>query len=878
MNNQTIVPADERVLGDLPEHGPAATFERAIAENDAWIRGSELDGGGRMAEKRTAIHTTLVKEWAAAQHRASGYDRRFAVVALGGTGRGEMTPASDCDLALLFDEALSGNTFLKELQNQVLYSGQFKAQCGFACQPLHFSMEDVPTIEEIQLNSFLDMRPIYDPDGLSDDFRERIRSTFNPFEHFLHVRGFWKDQRERAAGERERLDRFDIKNDGLRVFLAGIWMLAGKDFVHSHELYRTLDDPRDLDAYYFLLRIRAYIHLRKGGAACQNGGGRHSGDILDFEDFDSFGEMLGSDAGERERFEFSNLVRARLLSARRRVAGFSTGIIERELKEGRRIAKEHPMVLGLGGLFHSGSGQLTDPVEKSRAALSLLLASQQYEVPIDPTELRTTFRNAGDWLVRVPELSTLFLESRGSLAESFSFLSQVDGSEERLFPGHSKFEASFDNRVIAERTFLRGAFLQEKMTFLEKVLETGRARLAEAAQPEHVADPNRKVDVAIEAARLDPEPLAAVKLALKTKRLPVTQADEAVRNDRTRPRHERYASGLSGIPLADYYEPYARECEFPREIIELTRFLVENRRAFKLWAESGVNDPKSVAEFAALCGDETRLRALFVFTWADRAQWESERDDPERWFHSRELYAMAMAIFKPPPPPERMLKAAGYAPDEENILRDFGPSLFGGIYRPYAVSFGSALVRLAEEPESAPPKVRLLHDRSSRIMGIAARDHAGLAASITGALWDKKVGLRLAHFFSAGKFGLALDFFHIHPPGQPIPPDLAAFIEASIREKRFNSEADEAGLPRIEGNGVLAEWREGLCRLQFETGEQGIGLLYMLSYKVYRLLRGNIFGLNAHTTTRNRIYVYVYLSLPDDLPLDQAQAIVAERF
>ena len=33
--------------------------------------------------------------------------------------------------------------------------------------------------------------------------------------------------------------------------------------------------------------------------------------------------------------------------------------------------------------------------------------------------------------------------------------------------------------------------------------------------------------------------------------------------DTSRPLYERYSSGLSGIPLADYYAPYAREAEFP---------------------------------------------------------------------------------------------------------------------------------------------------------------------------------------------------------------------------------------------------------------------------------------------------------------------------
>ena len=36
--------------------------------------------------------------------------------------------------------------------------------------------------------------------------------------------------------------------------------------------------------------------------------------------------------------------------------------------------------------------------------------------------------------------------------------------------------------------------------------------------------------------------------------------------------------------------------------------------------EFGINDTTQIDEFAGLCGDEHRLRSLFVFTCADRAR------------------------------------------------------------------------------------------------------------------------------------------------------------------------------------------------------------------------------------------------------------------
>ena len=878
MDLRSVMQSDEaRVRDEILRVGPLNAFRGLIAENDAQIRGLELGNGRPIASARTAVYTGLVADWAAGQLRAFGYDKPFAVVAVGGTGRAEMAPCSDNDFAFLFEDAVEGNAFLLGLQRQVLHSRDFENRCGFVCHALPFCLDDVPNLKGKQLNSFLDMRAVYDPHGLAEVFRERIRATFDPFEHFLHVRSFWKEQWEKAGGESERLNHFDIKNEGLRVFLAGIWTLAGQRFIHSHDVYQALEDQRDLEAYDFLLRIRAFVHSRRKGKPQSDTGGNHPEDVLGFDDFISFGEMLGPEADERARFEFANDVRARLLSARRRVARFAKGVIERELKEGREVSPGSPIVFGVGGIYHATSHECRTQRDKSRAALALLVAAQRYGVPVDPAELQTTFRNAGDWLVRVPELSALFYEQRGILADSFAFLAQIDGAQDRLFPGYAKFESSMDGRVMAERKSLRGALERQKMRALERYVREGRAKLAAAVSPAQLADPTQSVIVAVEAAVLDADQLAAVKLALKTKRLPLTAEDQAARRDENRPLHERFSSGFSEIPLADYYAPYAAECDFSRETIRIAEFLVANRRVFKERSEAGINDLRQVEEFARRCQHEHLLRALFVFTCADRAEWESEAADPARWFNTRELYSKAMSRFKPAPDPAHALASAGYSPEQVNILRDFGQDFFGGVYRQYANRFGAHLVRLAESPDSTGPKVNLLREGTSTIVGVAARDYRGLAATISGAFWYKNIELQQAHLFSAMQHGLALDFFHLAPRDQPLMPDLTSVIQRVIQQRLFIRDSDEGDLPRVTGRVSLREWRPGQYCLRFETLQNANGLIYSLTYKVFRHLRGNIFGLTAHAT-RGNAYVSVYHSLPPDLSLEQAQVIAAQHF
>ncbi len=872
-----VPPHEDRVQDQIRKIGPLETFRLLLAESDLLIRSPELDNGRLIACARSAIYTGLVREWAVEQRTTLGYDKPFAVAALGGTGRAEMSPCSDNDFAFLFDDALEGNPFLLELQRQILHSDEFRRRHGFTCLALPFSLDDVPNLAGKQLNSFLDLRPVYDPDGLAAVFRERIRSTFDPFEHFLHVRGFWKEQWEKAAGESERLDRFDIKNDGLRVFLAGVWTLAGEHFRHSHEVYGELEDARDLSAYDFLLRIRAFVHSRARPSRRAGASGNHPEDILGFEEFNSFGELLGPEANERARFEFAGEVRARLLSARRRVARFAKGIIERDLRKGRQVRPGSPMVFGVGGLQHTAVQPGQTSYERSRAALSLLLAAQHYGVPVDPAELETTFRNAGDWLIPVPELSSLFYEQRGGLAESFAFLAQLDGAEERLFPGYAKFETSLDRRVLAERTWLRGALERQKVRALEQYVREGRARPVNPGAPTPISDLGRGVSVAVEAALLDADHLAAVKLALKTKRLPVTPEDLAARLDETRPLPDRFSSGLSGIPLAEYYAPYLARCDFTPETVRITEFLIANRRAFKERGQAGPNDTRQAEEFALQCQNEQLLRALFVFTRSDRAEWESQELEPTRWFNIRELYAKAMTRFRSTPDPSGALAAAGYSPEELHILRDFGEDFFGGVYRQYANHFGVHLVRLADALESTGPKANLLRDGTSMIMGVAARDYRGLAATICGAFWHHQVDLQQAHLFSATNHHLALDFFHLAPRDKPLTTPLSKILEEAIRRQLYIGDSDEEDLPKIAGQASLREWRPGQYCLRFETSQEVHGLIYALTYKVFRHLRGDIFGLTAHAA-HGAVYASVYHHLPDDLSLEEAQAIVATVF
>lgn len=872
------------LAGALASAPPREVYREFIAANDARIRQPDLTNGRSIVASRALIHTALVAHWARREQEKLGYDRPFAVVALGGTGRAEVTPCSDLDFGLVFDDAIDPtNAFLVELLDQTITTRRFEQEYGFGFKPMPYNLDDPGGLNGKDLNSFLDLRTVHGTDALSVRFRERIRETYDPFEHFLHVRSFWVNAWEKAAGEAESLANFDIKNHALRLFLAGVWTLAGREFRHSHEIYANLA-PADLAAYYYLLRIRCWVHSRKAGRCGPAAPGNHAEDLFHFDDFTSFGELLGPDSGEEQRHEFDNDVRAGLLAARRRVARFARIVISGEVTPGRRVAPGSPIVHRVGGLTH-------DPIPvdsltreaanlaRSRAALSLLLASQRYQVPIDPSELQGTFHEAGDWLEPVPELAALFYERRGSLAGSLAYLAQFEGALGRLFPGHDRFETSIDARVAVQRQWLRGALERKKFEELERLAQEGQALVAEAESSgrgaQQLAD---RLDSRVQTALLGTDHFAAVRLALKTKRLPLTPEDLALRADTSRPLHERLASGMSNIPLAEYFEPFRTRAEFSEETLRMTRFLITHRRAFKTLVDEGPTHEDKVAEFARICEDENTLRALFVFTCADRAEWESRESDPARWFLIDELYLKTLRCFRRGTDAVAQLRAAGFSPEQLEVLEDFGPDFFNGIYRPHAITFGSHLLRMVDEPETTPPKAQLLRSGASRLVGVAARDFRGLAACITGEFWHQHVNLQQAHLFSAMHYHLALDFLHLAPSTEPLPPALLRGIERAIHERRHIADADEERLPSLHrGRTSLQEWRNGLFLLRHETTQDTSGLVYTLAYKVFRHLGGDIFGLRARTT-RHGAFMSIYLGLPPGTTLDRARTVVEERF
>jgi hypothetical protein len=883
----------------------SAPLASLLSQNDALIRSPDLSNGFQIVRQRARVYLDRIAGWAEGQRFRFGYDKPFAVGAVGGTGRLEMTPNSDLDIVLLFPgkvrRDLANNAFYRELRRQTVDTRQFELAHGFSLTPIVCGLDDAGSMQGKDLNAFLDLHPVYDPEGLTGQLRERIRETCDLFAHFLYLHRKWEGVLRRGAERVEFLDRFNIKAEGLRLFLNGAWTLASRDFRHSSEIFPDLEDKTVLAAHGLLLRIRCWQHLRRGAPSPPDHGGNHAEDVMTFDDFLALDELAGEDADETERFEFAARARELLLRARRQVATFGRAVMEHELRIGRPVKGGSPVRFGRAGMFRvepAGGG----PLERSEAAFDLLLNAQRNGVRVDPDELQGAFHQAGCWLARCPAFGRLLMEETGSLARTFDFMAQIDGAMERLFPGYSKFEASLDERVVAGRGSLqpspvnrhvleredaelqapvrrevggtRAVIEREKLRYLESMIAAGQSLSLDALRGPFNVNAS-DIEPAVVAAGLDNTQLAAVRLAIKTKRLPVTAGDLEARADPALCLMKRVSSGLSGIPLDQYFEGWENECGLPPETLDLTRFLVAQRRAFKDAAKFGSNPDEMVREFAGLCGDAGRLRALYVFTHADSLRMAGDAPEIERWFHTRELFWKALRWFEggDADAASALLEPQGMDEERLRVLRDFGEDFFSGIYAPQILKFGTHLFKLATGGETKP-KTRLYWEGPSPVLAVAARDWRGLAACISGEFFSRGISVRQAHLFSAMMHGLALDFFHIDSAGGRLPKDLEWTVERAILERRHLDREDAGRVPPLEGRIELTEREPGTCVLRFECLRDQPGLVYGLTLRACMDLEADVFSLLSEPAGAGA-RISLVIRLPAHLSLDQARGIVA---
>lgn len=311
---------------------------------------------------------------ATAQHGSDG----FALVAVGGYGRGELSPHSDLDLLLLHRPSVSGDA-VRSVAEGIWYPiWDAGLKLGHAVRTVDeavgLAADDLDTA-----TSLLDCRHLAGEPGLADELAQAARERWRKKRRrrLVELARSVAERHERA-GEVAFLLEPDVKEGrgGLRDVHALRWARAAGV---------TIPDGGDAELasdHDTLVAVRVELHRRAG----------RPGDVLLLEQQDAIAAAFGIDADELMR---------RVATAARAVAwraDAAWSAIEAELARGFGRSTSREVHLG-GGVARRGErmglaadADLADPV----LPLRLAAAAASADLPLE--------REALDRLVAVPAL------------------------------------------------------------------------------------------------------------------------------------------------------------------------------------------------------------------------------------------------------------------------------------------------------------------------------------------------------------------------------------------------------------------------------------------------------------------------------------------
>ncbi len=241
-----------------------------IEEHRLRLRQQAGDGGREVCARRVDLVDVLLRHVYAAANRANGKSAsRIALIALGGYGRRELNPFSDVDVMFLHGESgVSDAT--GELVEQVLY---FLWDIGFKVghstrtirEAIAAANGDMPT-----KTAMLESRLVVGDNELAQKFRQQFRARCVAGRERDYINARMRDQQARHArfGNSVYLQEPNLKNGcgGLRDYQNLLWITFFKEgsLTTTHLVgmdWLSEPDRRRIEAAYdFLLRVRTELH------------------------------------------------------------------------------------------------------------------------------------------------------------------------------------------------------------------------------------------------------------------------------------------------------------------------------------------------------------------------------------------------------------------------------------------------------------------------------------------------------------------------------------------------------------------------------------------------------------------------------------------
>ena len=728
-------------------------FRQALAQGFDSLKVRHAEGASGQESVRT--HARLMDEVIFSLTRLVAADAEAArldptplvVTALGGYGRGELHPLSDIDLMVVYEGELT--PYVQRMMQELLYSlWDLGLQIGHSLRSLDdcvaMARTDFPSRTSMQEARFLagDRR-------LFGRFRKVLRENVyrRDFAQFLDTTLAERDQRYRRYGASPYIGEPNVKESagGLRDVHTAMWLGAAK---FGARTLRELSDkglitPREQAstdaALTFLWRVRNELHFFSG----------HKNDVLSRDVQPRIAKNLGYENDETslgvERFMRDYYLHARAIHrVSRCLIARCQETLSRRGSAGRR---QRQQALADGLVYFDGQLHLVDRDASPLRAEPTRLMKVFWHLHRLGCELSLDLERAVEdslYLVdngfqRAAAVRDLFLDicrSWGRVAQTFREMHEI-GLLGRYLPEFGALTC-----LVQYDVYHKFSVDQHSLLAVEHL---------EALAPGQSAESEGAAQVLSEVEK--PELLVLGMLL----------------HDVGKARGHGHVA--KGIPLVR--ELVAR-IELPPEEGALVEFLVAHHLTMSHIAQRrDIDDPKTIADFAATAGDPQRLKMLYLLTWADMRAVGPGVLTPWQATILHELYRRSLARLtggrSERPSRTQLAERLRLAVGEEVSAQAVKAHLAMMSER-YLATTG--VQRMAEhlsmlqQLNNTSVATELFHhpDLGSSDLVVVTRDLPGLFSLIAGTLASQGVNIISAQIHTRGD-GIAIDTFQVNDPG-----------------------------------------------------------------------------------------------------------------
>jgi len=728
-------------------------FRQALTQGFDSLKVRHAEGASGQESVRTHARLmddvifSLTRLVAADAGRARLDPTPLVVTALGGYGRGELHPLSDIDLMMVYDGELS--PYVQRMMQELLYSlWDLGLQVGHSLRSLDdcvaMARTDFPSRTSMQEARFLagDRR-------LFGRFGRVLRENVyrRDFGQFLETTLAERDQRYRRYGASPYIGEPNVKESagGLRDVHTAMWLGAAK---FGARTLRELSDkglitPREQAAtdaaLTFLWRARNELHFFSG----------HKNDVLSRDLQPRIAKNLGYENDDTslgvERFMRDYYLHARAIHrvSRRLIARCQETLSRRGSAERR----QRQQALADGLVFFDGQLHLADrdsaPLRADPSRLMKVfwhLHRLGCELSLDlERALEDTLYLADGAFQRSPAVRDLFLDvcrSWGRAAQTFREMHEL-GLLGRYLPEFGALTC-----LVQYDVYHKFSADQHSLLAVEHL---------EALAPGQSAESEGAAQVLNEVEK--PELLMLGML--------LHDVGKA----------KGHGHVAKGIPLI---RELVTRMGLDPDDGALVEFLVAHHLTMSHIAQRrDIDDPKTIADFAATVGDPQRLKMLYLLTWADMRAVGPGVLTPWQATILHELYTRTLARLtggrRERPSRPQLTQRLRLAVGEElpaQAVRAHLAMMSDRYLATTGVQRMAEHLRMLQGLNDAPVVTELFHhtDLGSSDLVVVTRDLPGLFSLIAGTLASQGVNIISAQIHTRGD-AIAIDTFQVNDPG-----------------------------------------------------------------------------------------------------------------